>query len=59
VERLSLFLLTLTGNVKSQETLKLNRLNHIIIKVELYSTQTGLTQCCNCKNFGHVWANCK
>jgi hypothetical protein len=29
------------------------------IKVELYGTQAGLTQCYNCQNFGHVWANCK
>jgi hypothetical protein len=34
-------------------------LNHIIIKVELYIAQSGLTQCYNCQNFSHVWANCK
>jgi hypothetical protein len=37
----------------------LNSLIHIIIKVEPYWPQTGLTQCYNCQNFGHVWANCK
>jgi hypothetical protein len=58
VETLALFLVTLTRNVKSQEIFKLNSLNHIIIKVQLYIVQTGLTQCYNCQNFGQVWANC-
>jgi hypothetical protein len=31
----------------------------MIIKVELYRAQTGLTQCYNCQNFGYIWANCK
>jgi hypothetical protein len=44
---------------KSQEILKLNSLNHIIIKVEPYRAQTGLTQSYNCQNYGHIWANCK
>jgi hypothetical protein len=37
----------------------LNRLNDSIIKVELHRAQIGLTQCYNCQNIGHVWANCK
>jgi hypothetical protein len=49
VESLTLFSVTLTRNVKSQEIFKLNSLNHIIIKVELYRTQTGLAQCYNCQ----------
>jgi hypothetical protein len=59
VEPLPLFLVTLTRSIKSQEIFKLNSLNHIIIKVQLYRAQTGLEQCYNCQNFGHVWANCK
>jgi hypothetical protein len=59
VRTLLLFLVTLTRNAKSQEIFKLNSLNHIIIKVELYRAQIGLTQCYNCQNIGHVWANCK
>jgi hypothetical protein len=59
VETLPPFLVTLTGNVKSQEIFRLNSLNHIIIKVELYRAETGLRQCYNSQNFGHVWANCK
>jgi hypothetical protein len=35
VETLPLFLITLTGNLKSQEIFKLNSYNHIVIKVEL------------------------
>jgi hypothetical protein len=54
-----LFLVTLARNIKSQEIFKLNTLNYIIIKVELYRGQTGLTQYYNCQNFGHVWASCK
>jgi hypothetical protein len=27
--------------------------------VEAHRTQNGLTQCHNCQQFGHVWANCK
>jgi hypothetical protein len=52
VVSLPLFLVTLTGNIKYK--FKLNSLNPIIIKVELYRAQTGLTQCYNCQNFGHV-----
>jgi hypothetical protein len=59
VEPFPLFLVTLTSNIKCEEIFKLNSLNIIIIKVELYRAQTGLTQCYNCQNFGHVWANCK
>jgi hypothetical protein len=59
VETLPLSLVTLTRNVISQEIFKLNSLNHVIVKVELIRAQTGLTQCYNCQNFGHVWANCK
>jgi hypothetical protein len=58
MEILPLFLVTLTRNVISREIFKLNSLNHIIIKVESYRAQTGLTQCYNCQNFGHVWVNC-
>jgi hypothetical protein len=57
VEPLPLFLVTLTKNIKSQEIFKLNSLKHII-KVEFNKAQTSLTQCYNCQNFGHVWANC-
>jgi hypothetical protein len=57
VETLPLFLVTLIRNTKSQEIFKLNSLNHIIIKVESYRAHTGLTQCYNCQNSGHVWAN--
>jgi hypothetical protein len=59
VETFPLLLVTLTRNVKSQEMLKLNSLNHIIIKVESYRGETGLTQCYSCQNFVHVWVNCK
>jgi hypothetical protein len=42
MEPVPLFLVSLTGNVKSQEILKLNSLNHIIVKVEFSIT------CCKC-----------
>jgi hypothetical protein len=58
LENLSLHV-TLTRNVKSQEIFKLNSSDHIIIKVESYRAQTSFTQCYNCQNIGHVWANCK
>jgi hypothetical protein len=45
VEALPLFLVTLTRNIKFQQLFKLNRFNHIIIKVKLYRDQTGLKQC--------------
>jgi hypothetical protein len=54
-----LFLVTLIRKVKSQEIFNLNSLNNIILEVESYRAQTGLTQCYNCQNSGHVWANCK
>jgi hypothetical protein len=59
VDTLPLFLVTLIRNAKSEEIFKLNSLNHVIIMVESYRAQTGLTQCYSCQNFGHVWANCK
>jgi hypothetical protein len=59
VEALILFLVALTRNIKSQEIFKLNSLNDIIIKAELYRAHTGLTQFYNCQQFRHAWANCK
>jgi hypothetical protein len=51
---LPLFLVTLTRSSKSQEIFKLNSLCHIMIRVEAYRAQNGLTQCFNCQQFGHV-----
>jgi hypothetical protein len=59
METLPLFLVALTRNVKSQEIFKLNSLNHIIINIESYRAQTGLTQRYNCQNVGHVCPSCK
>jgi hypothetical protein len=56
---LPLFLVTLPRTAKSQELFKLSGLCHICIKVEVYKSQTTLTQCFNCQKFGHVWVNCK
>jgi hypothetical protein len=56
---LPLFLITLSKTAKSQEIFKLSSLCHISITVEPYRAQTGLTQCHNCQQFGHVWANCR
>jgi hypothetical protein len=56
---LPLFLVTLPRTAKSQEIFKLSSLCHIAIKVEAYRAQNALTQCHNCQQFGHVWANCK
>jgi hypothetical protein len=55
---LPLFLITLPRTAKSQEIFKLNNRCRISIKVEAYRAQSGLTQCHNCQQFGHVWANC-
>jgi hypothetical protein len=43
VETLTVILVALTRNVKSQEVFKLNSLNHTINMVELYRAQTALT----------------
>ncbi|XP_023721037.1 uncharacterized protein LOC111871883 [Cryptotermes secundus] len=56
---LPLFLITLPRTEKSQEAFQLTNLCYIAIKVEAYRAQSGLTQCYNCQQFGHVWANCK
>jgi hypothetical protein len=56
---LPLFLVTLPRTQKSHEIFKLSSLCHICIKVEAYKSQSSLTQCYNCQQFGHVWANCK
>jgi hypothetical protein len=41
---------TLTCNKKSLEIFKLSGLGHVVIKVEAYRAQAGLTQCCSCQN---------
>jgi hypothetical protein len=56
---LPLYLITLPRTAKSQETFKLQCVCHISIRVEAYRAQSGLTQCHNCQQFGHVWANCR
>jgi hypothetical protein len=53
-----LFLITLPKNEKSQEIFKLTGLCHISIQVEAYRSINNLTQCHNCQQFGHAWANC-
>jgi hypothetical protein len=58
-QALPLFLVTLEQEEKSQQIFKLTHLNHIITQVETYRARTGLTQCYNCQQFGHAWANCK
>jgi hypothetical protein len=55
---LSLFLITLPRTAKSQEIFFLTTLCHTTIRVEAHRAQNGLTQCNNCQQFGHVWANC-
>jgi hypothetical protein len=57
--KLPLFLITLPRTANGQEIIKLNSLCHISIRVEAYRAQSGLTQCHNCQQFGHVWANCR
>jgi hypothetical protein len=56
---LPIFLVTLARNFKSPEIFKLTNISQVIIKVEAYRAQAGLTQYYNCQKFGHVWANCK
>jgi hypothetical protein len=58
-KNLPLFLITLPRSDKSIEIFKLTSLCYIKIKVEAYKSQSGLTQCHNCQQFGNVWANCK
>jgi hypothetical protein len=53
---LSLFLITLPRTAKSQEISRLQSLCHIAFRMEAYRAQSGLTQCHNCQQFGHVWA---
>jgi hypothetical protein len=56
---LYLFFITLPKTANSQEIFNLPRLCNISIKVETYTSQTGLTQCHNSQQFGQVWANCR
>jgi hypothetical protein len=56
---LPLFLITLPRSEKSQEIYKLTSLCYIATKVELYKSQSGLMQCHNYQQLGHVWANCR
>jgi hypothetical protein len=59
ITNLPLFHLTLPRTAKSQEIFHLPSRCHIAIRVEAYRAQSALTQCHNCQQFGHVWANCK
>jgi hypothetical protein len=56
---LHLFLITLPRSEKLQEIFRLPSICHIAFKVEVYRARNGLTQCHNCQQFGHVWANYK
>jgi hypothetical protein len=58
-QQLPLFLITLPRTEKSKEIFKLTTLSHIVIRVKAYRAQSDLTQCQNCQQFGHIWANCK
>jgi hypothetical protein len=49
----------LPSSEKSQEFYQLISLCYIAITVEFYKSQSGLTQCHNCQQFDHVWANCR
>jgi hypothetical protein len=53
---LPLFPNNLARTVKSQEIFRLRSFCHIRIKAS--RAQSGLTQCLDCQQFGHVWANC-
>jgi hypothetical protein len=55
---LPLFLVTLARSEKSQDIFKITSLCNIIVKVETYKSQKGLTQCYNCQRFGHIWVHC-
>jgi hypothetical protein len=59
IMNLPLFLVTLPRTAKSQEIFRLSSLCHIAIRVETYRAQNALTQCHNCQQFGHIWANYK
>jgi hypothetical protein len=54
-----LFIITLPRKAKPQEIFRLTAFCRIAIRVEAYRAQNGLTQCHNCQQFGHLWANCK
>jgi hypothetical protein len=56
---LPLFLITLPRTAKSKEIIRLQYLCHISIRLEAYGAQSGLTQCHNCQQFGHVSTNCR
>jgi hypothetical protein len=55
---LPLFLITLPRTAKSHEIFRLQSLCNIAIRAEAYRAQNCLTQCHNCQQFSHVWANC-
>jgi hypothetical protein len=59
IRNLLLFLITLPRTAKSQEIFRSSSLCHIVIRVEAYRAKNGLTECHNCQQFGHVWANYK
>jgi hypothetical protein len=48
---LPLFLVSLNRKGKSPKIFKLTSLSHVVIKVESYRAQNGLTQCYNCQKF--------
>jgi hypothetical protein len=58
IRNIPLLLINLGNTAITQAISHRPRIRHISIRVEEYRSQTGLTQCHNCKEFGHVWANC-
>lgn len=55
---LTLFLVTLTRSQKSKLIFTFTSPSSLVIKVEVYKTQTGLKQCYNYQRFGHVCVHC-
>jgi hypothetical protein len=56
---LPLLLITLVRNQNSLDIFKISGLCNIIVKVEVYKSKCGLTQCYNCQRFGHIRVHCR
>jgi hypothetical protein len=49
-----LFSATLARNEKPSEIFNVTNLGHVIVRVEAYRAQGGMTPCFKCQRFGHV-----
>lgn len=56
--KMPLFIVVFEKSTKTSDIVKHNKVCHCIIQWEKFKSTSGVTQCYNCQNFGHIAKNC-